>query len=162
MRIRSLPALTVVALSLLAGCSQDDEAADRGSGAASTGSAAESAAENKPSAGEARALERAVEAYVTAYFGNDAPTALGMMSQRCRSVLVHEAEHADKRGEEAYAAAVEQVAEEHGPREAADVTVDEVSGDRARVSYRVDGLPEFDQKGQPWAREDGAWRYDAC
>ncbi|WP_151772287.1 hypothetical protein [Streptomyces abyssomicinicus] len=158
MRIRSLPALTIVALSLLAGCSQDDEAADHGSGAASS----ESSSENKPSAGEASALERAVEAYVTAYFGNDAPTALGMMSQRCRTVLVHEAEHADKRGEEAYAAAVEQVAGEHGPRKAADVTVDEVTGDRARVSYRVEGLPEFDQKGQPWAREDGAWRYDAC
>ncbi|MDH6228197.1 hypothetical protein [Streptomyces sp. MJP52] len=157
MRIRVLPAATAVAFSLLTGCSPDEGAADRGSGAA-----AEPSAGNGPPAADVRALTRGVEAYVTAYFGDDAPTALGMMSERCRGVLVHEAEHAGKRGEEAYAAAVEEIAEEHGPRKATDVTVDEVSGDRARVSYRVGGLPEFGQEGQPWSREDGTWKYDAC
>jgi hypothetical protein len=158
MRIRVLPAATVVALSLLTGCSSGDERADRGPETTTV----ESSAQDKPSAEVSDALTRDVQAYITAYFGNDAPASLGMMSERCRTVLAHEAEHADKKGEEAYAAAVAEIAEKHGPRKATDVTVDEVSGDQARVSYRVEGLAEFDQKGQPWLHEDGAWKYDAC
>jgi hypothetical protein len=170
MRIRVLPAATLVAFSLLTGvtaCSSGDDggtaaATPADDGAAGAGSSSAVSAEDKPSAEETRALTEGVRAYIAAYFGNDAPTSLGMMSERCRTVLAHEAEHADKKGEEAYAAAVAEIAEKHGPREAADVTVDEVDGDQARVSYRVEGLAEFDQKGQPWSREDGAWKYDAC
>ncbi|MGW0932029.1 hypothetical protein [Streptomyces sp. NPDC002644] len=159
MRIRVLPAAMVVALSLLTGCSSGDASQEEESPKAG---AVDTAAEEKPATAETRALAKDVRTYIGAYFGNDASTSLGMMSQRCQDVLAHEAEHADKRGEEAYAAAVADIAEKHGPREATDVTVDEVSGDQARVSYRVKGLPEFDQKGQPWLREKGAWKYDAC
>ncbi|MFF7073825.1 hypothetical protein [Streptomyces pseudovenezuelae] len=37
-----------------------------------------------------------------------------------------------------------------------------VSGEMDRVSYKVTGLPKFDQQGQPWTVEGGAWKYDVC
>ena len=48
-----------------------------------------------------------------------------------------------------------------GDRTVKRFTIDKISGGMARVSYGV-GLPRYDQHGQPWTREGGHWRYDAC
>lgn len=101
--------------------------------------------------GEAAELEQAVRDYTDAYFAGDA-AAYDTLSERCQ----------DKVTPEAYEAVVKQAATDYGKdHPATDVQAD-VSGDLARVSYKVQGLPKFDQKQQPWTREDGAWRYDAC
>ena len=63
---------------------------------------------------------------------------------------------------EAYAGVVKKFAADYGPDHPATGVQAEVSGKLARVTYKVEGLPKFDQQAQPWAREGGAWKYDAC
>ncbi|MER6103608.1 hypothetical protein ABT115_15120 [Streptomyces sp. NPDC001832] len=96
--------------------------------------------------------ETAVTTYTAAYFKGDATTAYEALSKRCKGKI----------GPDAYAGVVKQASTEYGTdHPATDVQAD-VSGDMARVTYKVKGLPKFDQEAQPWAREGGAWRYDAC
>lgn len=98
------------------------------------------------------ALTAAVQAYTAAYFKGDAGAAYGALSARC----------AGKISKAQYGAVVKQAADDYGPdHPATDVTA-KVSGDLARVTYSVKGLPKFGQKDQPWAREGDAWHYDAC
>ncbi|MET9503928.1 hypothetical protein ABZY42_19750 [Streptomyces sp. NPDC006622] len=105
-----------------------------------------------PEAHEGDDLEAAAAVYTSAYFAADTDTAYGMLSARCR----------EKTGAEAYAAVVEQAKTDHGPDHPATDVRAEVSGKLGRVSYKVRGLPEFDQRAQPWTLEDGGWKYDAC
>ncbi|MGQ5576060.1 hypothetical protein [Streptomyces sp. ECR3.8] len=97
-------------------------------------------------------LEQAVKDYTAAYFAGEASTAHRMLSERCR----------DQINELMFGATVKAAAEEYGPDHPATDVQAEVSGDLARVSYKVEGLPKFDQQAQPWTLEGGAWKYDAC
>ncbi|WLQ46556.1 hypothetical protein P8A21_03160 [Streptomyces poriferorum] len=58
--------------------------------------------------------------------------------------------------------ALDRAAADYGQHKATNITVDQQSGDLARVTYGVEGIPKFDQKSQLWVREEGQWRYDAC
>jgi hypothetical protein len=62
---------------------------------------------------------------------------------------------------EAMAALTERAVGDYGQQDVKRFKIDQLSGGMARVSYGV-GLPKFDQKQQPWAREGNAWKYDAC
>lgn len=106
----------------------------------------------QPPATDTSGLEQAIQAYTTAYFGGDADAAYGALSARC----------AGKISKEQYGAVVRQAATDYGPDHPATGITAQVSGDLARASYKVQGLPKFSQNGQPWARENGAWHYDAC
>jgi hypothetical protein len=97
------------------------------------------------------ALERAVHAYSHAYLKPDAKTAHSMMTNRCQATAPIEL----------YTVVVEGAAKRYGSRDIKTLTVDRLAGDRARVSYTY-AVPGLDQREQPWAREDGVWRYDGC
>lgn len=105
-----------------------------------------------PTPAGAAELTAAVQAYTTAYFKGDAEQAYGALSERCQGKITAEA----------YGAVVKQAAADYGAEHAATDVQAEVSGELARVTYKVQGLPKFDQEAQPWAREGGAWKYDAC
>lgn len=151
-------ALATAALLALTGCSSSDGSDDAApSPSAPTPSApatTDGPADPSPTPTSAAAsdLEQAVKAYTDAYFGGDADTAYAALSERCAGEVTPEL----------YGAIVDQAATDYGDgHPATDVQAD-VSGDLARVSYRVEGLPKFDQKAQPWTREGDAWKYDAC
>lgn len=105
----------------------------------------------KPADDGKAALEAAVRAYSDAYFKPDAKTAHGMMSARC----------AAKVDPVIYKSVVEQTVKDLGHHKIKTLTVDQMSGDLARVTYTYD-VPKLDQKFQPWVREDGTWKYDGC
>lgn len=97
-------------------------------------------------------LEAAVGVYTGAYFAGDDKTAYGMLSRRCQGKITPEA----------YKSAVRQAAEQYGPDHPATDVKAEVSGAQGRATYKVKGLPRFDQRAQRWTLEDEAWKYDAC
>lgn len=105
---------------------------------------------NTPAA-DAASLERNVSMYTSLYFGGT-DAGYAFLSKRCKGKI----------SAEAYAAVVKQAAADYGPDHAATDVKAEVSGELARVSYKVKGLPKFDQQAQPWALEGDAWKYDAC
>lgn len=159
MRTTTTLAASALLLAALTGCSANDDDAAPGSTASPSAPApgtttppAETSDPTGEPTADTGALEQAVKDYTSAYFGGEASTAHRMLSERCR----------DQINELVFGATVKAAAEEYGPdHPATDVQAD-VSGDMARVSYRVQGLPKFDQSQQPWAREGGAWKYDAC
>ncbi|MFI0897757.1 hypothetical protein [Streptomyces sp. NPDC020983] len=151
MRIRTVAvALAAAATITLTGCSSgsssNDDTADEPSG--TTAPAATTAAVSDSSDGS---LAAAVTAYSDAYFKPDAAAALALLSARCRAQVTAEA----------YRAELDQATATYGHQRVKAVTVDRLSGDMALVSYTYD-VPALDQHGQPWAREHGAWHYDAC
>jgi hypothetical protein len=141
-------ALTALALLTLTACSGT---ADNPPATASPKPGA-SAATDKPEPADTdrAAVEQAVRAYSAAYFKPDAAAAHRMLSARC----------AAKAQPAVYRALVEQT-ETLGRHEIRTLTVDQISGDMARVSYTYD-VPKLSQQAQPWVREDGAWKHDAC
>lgn len=152
-------ALVTTALLTLAtvACSSDGEGDDAAT-EPSTTAPEEPAGEEEPTEPpadpeEAAALEQAVRQYTDAYFAPDADAAYEMLSSRCQAAITPEI----------FADTVEQGAGDYGRLEVEGFTVDELSGDTARVTYSV-GLPIIDEAltGQPWSREDGEWRFDAC
>ncbi|RMB85613.1 hypothetical protein [Streptomyces shenzhenensis] len=146
MRTRATITLaTAAALLALTACSSSDDKASSPTDPAP-------AKTTTPTPAETGALELTVRDYTEAYFKGDAKTAYGVLSKRC----------AGKVTEELFAATVRQAHTDYGAgHPATDVQAD-VSGDLARVTYKVEGLPKFDQESQPWAREGGTWKYDAC
>lgn len=154
MNTRTTTAVALLAAGLLAtltACGSSDDDKPAAASSAPSASAAETPTKT-PATDGTDALEKAVAAYTAAYFKGDASTAYGTLSARC----------AAKISEAQYEGVVKQAATEYGPDHPATGITAEVSGDLARVTYKVDGLPKFDKAGQPWAREGGAWRYDAC
>ncbi|MFF9205131.1 hypothetical protein ACF1AE_25585 [Streptomyces sp. NPDC014986] len=148
MRTRATTTLAALLLAALTACSSGDDAP----AASDSGTPVAESTTAVPKEHEADDLTAAVQVYTAAYFEGDADTAYGMLSERCRGKI----------NELMYGATVEQTAKEYGPdHPATDVQAD-VSGELARVSYKVEGLPKFDQQAQPWTLEDGAWKYDAC
>ncbi|SHI22939.1 hypothetical protein [Streptomyces sp. 3214.6] len=150
MRTRATITLTAALLATLAACSSSsDDKADTPKTSPTTVAGTPSTTATPPGATE---LERVADTYVNLYFGGAGEGAYAFLSKRCRA----------KADPATYAATVEQAAKDHGPdHPATDVHVT-VSGDMGRVSYKVKGLPKFDQQGQPWTVEGGAWKYDAC
>jgi hypothetical protein len=106
---------------------------------------------DKPAADGRAELEAAVRSYSDAYFAADVDTAYGMLSKRCAAKI-------DRAW---YQGAVEQTVKTMGKHDIKTLTIDTISGDLARVSYTYD-VPKLSQTQQPWAREAGAWKYDAC
>lgn len=139
-------------LATLTACGSSDDDKPAAPASPSSASAAETPAPSTPADNGTTALTAAVQAYTAAYFKGDADTAYSALSARC----------AGKISKAQYEGVVTQAATEYGPDHPATNITADVSGDLARVTYKVDGLPKFDQSGQPWAREDGTWRYDAC
>lgn len=148
MRTRATITLAVALLALTACSSSGDDAAKEPSNSTTT----EQEPSTTPTPAGAAELTAAVQAYTAAYFKGEASTAHRMLSERCKGKI----------NELVYGATVEQAAKEYGPDHPATDVQAEVSGKLARVTYKVKGLPKFDQQAQPWTREDGAWKYDAC
>ncbi|MFE0329058.1 hypothetical protein ACFW08_20195 [Streptomyces sp. NPDC058960] len=145
MRTRATITLAATLLLAVTACSSSDDNPK-------TAPATKAAPSTSPTPAAAAELEQAVRAYTAAYFKGDAETGYRTLSKRCQENTVREL----------YDATVKQAAKDYGPdHPATDVRAD-VSGDLARVSYKVRGLPKFDQAQQPWTREGGAWKYDAC
>ncbi|MGY0067706.1 hypothetical protein ACWZEH_12940 [Streptomyces sp. QTS137] len=158
MHTRATITTAVLLLAALTACSSSDDgdtsADPKPTAPAATSTPSSSAAEESsaPAADDTAVLEDAVKAYTEAYFAGEASTAHRMLSERCRKEI----------NPLVYGEVVRQAKKDYGPdHPATDVTA-EVSGDMARVSYKIEGLPKLDQEAQPWAREGGAWKYDAC
>lgn len=102
---------------------------------------------------DAEDLETAVRTYTDAFFATDSDTAWPMLSARCQSQTT----------EPAFGVMLEEITGMYGEHAVETFQVDDLSGDLARVTYTI-GLPvvDADLAGQPWVREDGTWRYDAC
>lgn len=150
MRIRATTTLaTVAALLALTACSSstDDKPADP-----STLATTAVQPSITPTPADAAVLSAAVQAYTAAYFKGDATTAYAALSKRCKGKI----------GAAEYAPVVQQAHTDYGSDHAATDVQADVSGVLARVTYKVAGLPKFDQEAQPWAREGGTWKYDAC
>ena len=155
MRTRATITLTAAALLLaLTACSSsDDDKTDAPSSSPTTAAATPSiTSTNTPAAAGAEDLQRVAETYTDLYFGGEGKGAYAFLSKRCRA----------KADPAVFAATVEQAAKDYGPDHPATDVRATVSGDMGRVSYKVKGLPKFDQTGQPWTLEGGAWKYDAC
>jgi hypothetical protein len=153
MRIRTTAtALAVLAALTLAGCSSSSGGSDDDAPAA-PGTAA---ATGRPAAGKAGgsdrdALTAAVADYTAKLFAGD-PSGYDDLSARCKQQMTHDAwTQLAKEGHQQY-----------GSQKATGITVDQLSGNLARVSYGAGHIPQFDRKAQPWVREGGAWRWDAC
>ena len=92
-------------------------------------------------------LETAVRIFSDASMAGDDTTAARLLSRRCSQVLTVR----DIRARRAAAGAFYAVRK---------VTA-RVRGDRATVSYTF-SLPRLDVRNEPWLREGGQWRRDAC
>jgi hypothetical protein len=156
MRTRATTMLAAVLLLAVTACSSSD---DDGTDAAPASTPSAPAAGSEPTtsgtpaetSADAAELERAVRAYTAAYFADKPDTTYGMLSARCKERITPAA----------MAALTERAVGDYGQQDVKRFEVDQLSGDMARVSYGV-GLPKFDQKQQPWVRESGVWKYDAC
>lgn len=147
MRIRTTIATTAALLALTA-CSSDD---GDSSTAESDASAPASKQDTKPKDDGKAALEDSVRTYTKALFGGDGPTGYRLLSARCKQEM----------SPAQFQTMADQGHNDYGSLEIKTISVDQISGDLARVSYGV-GVPQFERKAQPWAREDGVWRWDAC
>lgn len=141
---------TAAALLALTACSSSND--DPGTPASSSPATEQQEPSITPTPADAAELTAAVQAYTTAYFKGDTDAAYATLSKRCQGKITAEV----------YGAVVKQAAADYGQDHAATDVKAEVSGELARVSYKVQGLPKFDQAQQPWTREGGAWKYDAC
>lgn len=139
--------LAAAAVLALTGCSSDPKP-DPKPAASDAPTAAPS-----PKADPERAnLDAAVRAYSAAYFKPDGKAAYAALSKRCQ----------DKAGDaDVFAVIVDSAAKAYGKQEIQTLTIDQLAGDMARVTYTY-AVPKLDQKSQPWAREAGTWKYDGC
>lgn len=145
----ALTLVTAATLLALTGCSSSADPAHKGTdGGESTPTAAPS-----PKVDPERAnLDAAVRAYSAAYFKPDGAAAYASLSKRC----------ATKAGSaKVFAAVIDTAAKAYGKQEIQQLTIDQLAGDMARVSYTY-AVPALNQSSQPWAREAGAWKFDGC
>lgn len=141
--------LTAAAATLLAltACSSNDTP-DAGTKPATASSTAKPA---DPQAAAKAELEKSVRAYTAALFSGDADTGYALVSARCQ----------DSMPKTQFSAMSESAHHDYGSLQIKTFSIDNLSGDLARVSYGV-GVPQFERKAQPWAKEDGTWKWDAC
>ncbi|MFF4402818.1 hypothetical protein [Streptomyces sp. NPDC001480] len=140
--------LAAALLALTAACSSSS---DHKPDSPATATATSAQPSTTPAPADAAALEQAVRTYTAVYFADKPKTAYGMLSARCKKKITPDA----------MAALTARAVGDYGKQDVKRFKVDQMSGDLARVSYGV-GLPKFDQQAQPWAREGGDWKYDAC
>lgn len=98
-------------------------------------------------------LDAAVRAYSAAYFKPDGATAYAALSKRCQAKAGGDPEM--------FAIVVDTAAKAYGKQEITSLTIDQLAGDLARVTYTY-SVPKLNQTSQPWAREAGTWKYDGC
>ncbi len=96
-------------------------------------------------------LRRAVEGYSTAFLSGDATRAHALLSTRCQARVSVDA----LRGITALAG------RNYGQQPIASFTVDDLSGDLARVTYAYRDA-RINQTREPWVREAGVWKQDDC
>lgn len=151
MRTTTATLATATLLFALSACSSSsDDSAGPTPRASATVEVRTSAPE--PAADIEEDLARVAGTYTDLYFAGVGESAYAFLSKRCQA----------KADLAVYSATVEQAAKDYGPDHPATDIHATVSGDMGRVSYKVKGLPRFSQQGQPWTREDGDWKYDAC
>ncbi|MFB7982594.1 hypothetical protein [Streptomyces vinaceus] len=139
--------LAATTLLALTGCSSDPARTDGPAVPAAVGSSGTVTVDTSRAD-----LEKAVRAYSAAYIKLDAAAAYASLSKRCQG----------KAGSaEMFARAVSNSPTLYGKEEIQTVTIDQLTGDLARVSYTYSGSKPS-QSGQPWVREEGAWKYDHC
>ncbi|OQR63576.1 hypothetical protein B6E66_13095 [Streptomyces maremycinicus] len=148
MRTRATIATAALLLAALTACSSSGDAP----AASDSGKPAAEPTVSVPAEHEGDDLQAAVAVYTAAYFAGDSDTAYAMLSARCAKEIT----------KDAYAGVVRQAKTDYGPDHLATDVRAEVSGDLGRATYKVEGLPKFDRTKQPWALEEGAWKYDAC
>lgn len=149
MRIRTATtALLAVGALALTGCSSGSDEKDATPTAPAVGTTTPAASTTTDGSTE---LVAAVRAYSGAYFKPAPADAYALLSARCQKSVTAAA----------YAAGLERAVRTYGHQAVTDVTVDTLSGDLARVTYTY-SVPVLTQTGQPWTREGGQWRYDAC
>lgn len=149
MRIRATIVTAALLLAALTACSSSDDDAPV---ASDSGTPVAEPTVSVPAGHEGDDLKAAVAVYTASYFAGDADTAYSMLSARC----------AKKIAKDSYADVVKQAAADYGADHAVGDVRAEVSGSMGRATYKVTGLPKFDQQSQPWALEGDAWKYDAC
>lgn len=148
MHIRTT-AIVLLAAAALAGCSSSS--IHKATPPVATTTATAPTTTSSPTTDDRAALLAAVMAYSTAYFKPDPAAGYALLSARCKASI--------SRSE--YAGLLSAAVAQYGHQEVAGVTVDQLSGGLARVSYTY-SVPGLDQHRQPWAREGGAWKYDGC
>ncbi len=139
-------AVAILCLPLTA-CGSDSDQSEPKAQTAPT----EDSREAKSKGAGTAALEKSVRTYTKALFGADADTGYALLSERCKGQM----------SREEFEALAKDAHHEYGSLAIKNLSVDQVSGDMARVSYGV-GVPQFERKAQPWTREGGTWRWDAC
>ncbi|MER8158150.1 hypothetical protein [Streptomyces sp. NPDC094472] len=147
MRIRAA-ALTAAILCLPLTACGNDSGSSNGKNPAAGDTRADKPKSKDDGAG---ALEKSVRAYTKALFGADADTGYALLSERCKGQM----------SSQEFEALAKDAHHEYGSLTIKNLSVDQMSGDMARVSYGV-GVPQFERKAQPWTREAGTWRWDAC
>ncbi|MFG2577171.1 hypothetical protein [Streptomyces sp. NPDC048481] len=153
MRTRATIVTAALLLAALTACSSSSGSDDAATPAANdSGTPVAEPTVSVPAAHQGDDLKAAVAVYTASYFAGDADTAYSMLSARC----------AKKIAKDSYADVVKQAAADYGADHAVGDVRAEVSGTTGRATYKVTGLPKFDQRSQPWALEGDAWKYDAC
>ncbi|GCD96136.1 hypothetical protein [Embleya hyalina] len=150
-RLATTAALAATVL-LATGCGGDGDD-DKGTKPAAAPASAGSGpvAGQTAAAPDTAALETAVRAYTEHLFKGNGAGAYPILSTRCQ----------DKIGRPGYDALAAEAKKTYGALTIKSIKVDQMSGDMARASYDV-GVPALERKGQPWTREGGTWRWDAC
>lgn len=141
--------LTTAGLLALTGCSSNASPPNTAASAASDTPTAAPSPKVDP---ERANLDKAVRAYSSTYFAPDGKAAYAALSKRCQ----------DKAGDaDVFAIVVDTAAKAYGKQQIQTLTIDQLAGDMARVTYTY-SVPKLNQTSQPWAREGGTWRYDGC
>ncbi|WP_314220724.1 hypothetical protein [Streptomyces zaehneri] len=148
MRTSATIATAALLLAVLTACSSSEKTP----AASDSGTPAAEPTVSVPADHEGDDLKAAVAVYTASYFAADTDTAYAMLSARCAKEIT----------KDAYAGVVRQAKTDYGPDHAATDVQADVSGDLGRATYKVEGLPKFDQTKQPWTLEGDAWKYDAC
>lgn len=147
-------ALAAAALATaLTACSSSSNDDSKTAPPASTTAAgpAPAAGKQDPAAADKAVLTKAVQDYTARLFKGDA-SGYDLVSARCKAQYTHDE----------WTALAKQGHHDYGSQVATDIHIDELSGNLARVTYGAGHIPAMDRTAQPWAREDGQWRWDGC
>lgn len=96
-------------------------------------------------------LKYAVRTYSDAYLAGNGLAAHDLLSARCQQAVP----------QPALTQLVLVANKTYGPLPLTTLTVDQLDGPMARVSYTY-SVPVLNQTGEPWVQENGQWRQDDC
>jgi hypothetical protein len=147
MRHTTTATAAAVLLLALTACTTD---ADNPPSSASP-KAGQNASTEQPADDGKEQLEKSVRDYTAALFsGNE--SGYDLLSARCQKQMP----------KTTWVTMAKTAHQQYGAQKATGITVDQLSGDLARVSYGAGNIPQFEREGQSWLREGGTWRWDAC